>query len=166
MGHAMLAAMDAGDFEPPLDPGIAGAVLLLLANDVETFESCQGGAGHAYPQPTVRFEGGPHEGFRVLSLLMLYALPISDLRRVWYMQDGEPVGPIWEITFSCQVPVDPYIADIAADHPAPDADSLPRYCSRRDNLCDRGTPATYSNATPSSPPSPARSSASPSPVSP
>jgi hypothetical protein len=34
-----------------LDPGIAEYVRVLLAQGVETFESCQGGPGHAYTEP-------------------------------------------------------------------------------------------------------------------
>jgi hypothetical protein len=41
-----------------LDSGIRDAVLLLRENGIETIESCQGGNGHAYPEPTVRFAGG------------------------------------------------------------------------------------------------------------
>ena len=32
---------------------------------METFESCQGGAGHAYPEPTVRFFGEKAAGYRL-----------------------------------------------------------------------------------------------------
>jgi hypothetical protein len=42
---------------PELDPGIAPYVDALRAEGVETFESCEGGDGHAYPEPTVRFAG-------------------------------------------------------------------------------------------------------------
>ena len=38
-----------------LDPGIERAVNLLREARVETFESCEGGAGHAFPEPTIRF---------------------------------------------------------------------------------------------------------------
>ena len=89
----------ASDYDPPLDPGIAGAVLLLSKANVETYESCQGGCGHTYPEPTVRFHGGPHEGFRALSVAMMYGLPVSGLRRIWVMVNGEPTGPKWEIVF-------------------------------------------------------------------
>ena len=40
-----------------LDEGIREAVAVLVANGVETFESCEGGPGHAFPEPTIRFEG-------------------------------------------------------------------------------------------------------------
>jgi len=36
-----------------LDPGIAEYVAILCAAGVETYESCQGGDGHALPHPTV-----------------------------------------------------------------------------------------------------------------
>jgi hypothetical protein len=51
-------------FEPPLDAGISEAVHILIANGVETFESCEGGRGHSYPCPIVRFEGSSAEGLR------------------------------------------------------------------------------------------------------
>lgn len=37
------------EYDPPLDQGIASAVHALAAAGIETFESCQGGEGHAYP---------------------------------------------------------------------------------------------------------------------
>ena len=52
------------EFDPPLDVGIAPFVLVLMDAGIETFESCQGGAGHSYPVPTVRFHGKRGEGFR------------------------------------------------------------------------------------------------------
>ncbi|KKL60024.1 hypothetical protein LCGC14_2209410, partial [marine sediment metagenome] len=41
----------------PIDPGIRYAVLVLRAGGIETFESCEGGPGHASPDPTIRFHG-------------------------------------------------------------------------------------------------------------
>lgn len=83
----------------PLDPGIKRAVLVLRSVGIETFESCEGGPGHAYPEPTVRFDGIYAEGFRALAVAMTYGLPVTAIRRIWAMQDGEPAGPWWEITF-------------------------------------------------------------------
>lgn len=82
-----------------LDPGIADAVKLLNKFGVETFESCQGGKGHAYPEPTVRFHGERAAGFKALAIAMAHALSVGELRRVWPVNDGEPTGPWWEITF-------------------------------------------------------------------
>jgi len=90
----------AADFDSPLDPGIAHAVLTLRAAGVETFESCEGGKGHAYPEPTVRFHGDRQAGFMALAVAMEKRLPVAELRRVWPVCDGEPTGPWWELTFA------------------------------------------------------------------
>jgi hypothetical protein len=84
-------------FSPPLDAGIEAAVVLLRSQGVETFESCEGGDGHAYPEPTVRFFGERAEGFRALSIALAHQLPVLSLRRVWPINDREPTGPWWEI---------------------------------------------------------------------
>jgi hypothetical protein len=86
-------------FEPPLDEGISEIVITLLAHGVETFESCEGGRGHSFPWPTVRFEGASSEGLRALSVALSYGLPVDDLRRVWGVVDGQIHGPWWEMTF-------------------------------------------------------------------
>src|ERR1700687_3685600 len=82
-----------------LDSGIANEVRILSENGVETTESCQGGQGHPYPEPTVRFAGGQAEGFRALGIALQHGLKVTELRRVWTIHDGEPVGPQWEMTF-------------------------------------------------------------------
>lgn len=82
-----------------IDGGIAREVAILQAAGVETFKSCQGGAGHAFREPTVRFHGDGAEGFRALSVAMKEGLPVDSLRRVWPLIDGEPTGPSWELTF-------------------------------------------------------------------
>src|SRR5688572_20925740 len=87
-------------FDPPLDPGIDRVVRVLIAEGVETFESCEGGNGHAYPVPTVRFHGDTAEGLRALAVAMRARLPVQELRRVWPVLDNEPTGPWWELTFS------------------------------------------------------------------
>ena len=87
---------------PPqgLDPGIREAVRRLIDAGVETFESCQGGRGHTYPEPTVRFHGDPSEGFRALaSVLGKYDLRVRALKRTWIVDGSEPTGPYWELTF-------------------------------------------------------------------
>lgn len=74
---------------------------ILDANGVETFESCEGGEGHHFPEPTVRFYGGRAEGFRALAVaLQVGPLPVKTLRRYWRIgSDGAPEGPNWEMTF-------------------------------------------------------------------
>lgn len=82
-----------------LDAGIAHEVRTLLANGVETVESCQGGQGHPFPEPTVRFAGGISEGPRALGIALQNGLRLTTLRRVWEIIDGEMTGPLWEMTF-------------------------------------------------------------------
>jgi hypothetical protein len=83
-----------------IDPGIAEEVRILQTNGVETVESCQGGQGHPFPEPTVRFAGGKSEGLRALGIALQHGLRVAELRRVWTIIDGEAVGPIWEMTFN------------------------------------------------------------------
>lgn len=82
-----------------LDTLIAPIVTILREGGVETFESCQGGEGHFFHEPTVRFYGGQAEGFRALAYAQQHGLIAMDLRRYWSIQDGEPHGPWWEMTF-------------------------------------------------------------------
>jgi hypothetical protein len=84
-------------FSSPLDKGIESAVKILIAAGVETFESCEGGNGHAYLEPTVRFHGERSEGFKALAVALQHGLRVSTLRRIWPIRDGEPTGPWWEI---------------------------------------------------------------------
>jgi hypothetical protein len=87
------------EYDPPLDPGIAPYVTVLRAAGIETFESCQGGEEHSYPEPTIRFHGDRSEGFRALAVALQHDLPVGDLRRTWPILDEEPTGPHWEMTF-------------------------------------------------------------------
>lgn len=87
------------EFYPPLDSGIRNAVEILRSGGIETFESCDGRPGHAYPEPTVRFHGDYSEGFRALSVALRAGLRITAMRRTWRVQYGEPTGPWWEMTF-------------------------------------------------------------------
>jgi hypothetical protein len=71
----------------------------LIAQNVETFESCSGGEGHAFPEPTVRFEGNASEGLRAVSAAIAFGLPVATLRRTWAVRGGMLHGPWWEMTF-------------------------------------------------------------------
>jgi len=91
-------------FSPPLDKGIECAVNLLMDSGIETFESCEGGHGHAYAEPTVRFHGDRSEGFKALAIALQNRLRVSSLRRIWPIIEGEPTGPYWEMTFLPKTP--------------------------------------------------------------
>ena len=82
------------------DQGIARYVEILRDNGVETFESCEGGPGHALPEPTIAFSGPPFAGLEAVSVALKHGLPVSDLRRYWSVVDGELTGPHWQITFT------------------------------------------------------------------
>jgi len=88
-----------GHGELPLDPGIEPYVRILQSHGVETCESCEGGKGHSFDEPTIQFHGGQAEGFRALGIALQNGLPVSDLLRFWSIQDDEPVGPLWRMTF-------------------------------------------------------------------
>lgn len=94
-----MVGMKAKDFSPPLDPGIARAVNVLRSVNIETFESCEGGEGHSYAEPTVRFHGDRSEGFRAVAAAIQHGLKVTSLRRIWPVLEGEPTGPWWELTF-------------------------------------------------------------------
>lgn len=93
-------------FDPPLDPGIERAVLVLRGAGLDTFESCEGGPGHAYPEPTVRFRGSAEDGLRAFAAAASSGLPVAEIRQTWPVIDGEPTGPWWELTFVASVPRD------------------------------------------------------------
>jgi hypothetical protein len=84
-----------------MDPGIAPYVNILDAHGIETYESCQAGEGHCYPEPAVRFHGQVGEGYRAVQIALTYGMPVTDLRRFWTInRHGELDGPTWEIVFS------------------------------------------------------------------
>lgn len=85
-------------FDPHLDAGIEKFVRCLVDAGVETFESCQGGKGHAYPEPTVRFYGARPDGYRAVGVALSNGFAVKALRRVWPLLDGELTGPYWELT--------------------------------------------------------------------
>ncbi len=93
-----MSALASDLFEPPLDPGIAEAVILLREAGIETFESCEGGPGHSYPEPTVAFNGEPSAGFQAYAVAVQHGLKVNTLRRVWRVDYGELTGPWWELT--------------------------------------------------------------------
>lgn len=82
-----------------VDAKIRPVLRIMIAGGAETFESCQGGKGHAYPEPTICFHGGSVEGFRVLVWMQSYGIQPRELRRYWYITGGEPHGPHWQMTF-------------------------------------------------------------------
>lgn len=82
-----------------LDAGIRRAVLVLRKCGIETFESCEGGVGHAFPEPTVRFHGGTWAGYRAFAAAMEHGLPVLAVRYTFPTRDGHLGPPCWEMVF-------------------------------------------------------------------
>lgn len=91
----------------PIDQNIKYAVLVLRRGGIETFESCQGGPGHASPEPIIKFHGNNWEGFKAFSIAMNHGLPLLSLRFVWNINNGVPQGPWWEMTFRTMGEIEP-----------------------------------------------------------
>lgn len=87
------------DIDMPIDPGIREYVLVLREAGIETFESCEGGEGHSFPEPTVRFFGAQAEGYRAFAAAMEHGLPVTSLRRYYSVVEGQLEGPWWEMCF-------------------------------------------------------------------
>jgi hypothetical protein len=82
-----------------VDAGIRHETKILWENGIETFESCEGGKGHSFPEPTVRFAGDSTEGYKALAIALQHGLKVNELRRYWSVQNGELNGPYWEMSF-------------------------------------------------------------------
>ena len=82
-----------------LDAGIKPYVSILRECGIETFESCEGGDGHALFEPTICFHGDTSVGWKALAAAMQRGLPVLKLSYVWTMRDYLPDGPYWEMTF-------------------------------------------------------------------
>jgi hypothetical protein len=98
-----MASADLEAFAPAvdmeLDPGIRRAVLILRSAGVETFESCEGGGGHAFDVPTVKFHGDAWAGFKAFAVAMENGLPVRRVQRAYHVVNGQLEGPWWELVF-------------------------------------------------------------------
>lgn len=84
----------------PLDPGIREAVLILRSQGVRTVESCQGGPGHACPEPVVMFEGTKQEAVAATRIAINAGLPVIYLRQAFAVDEiGALAPPCWELVF-------------------------------------------------------------------
>ena len=80
-----------------MDPGIRKAVLILRRGGIETFESCEGGPGHAFDQPTIKFNG---DSWACFAVAMEHGLPVQRIQRAYGVVEGQLEGPWWEIVFA------------------------------------------------------------------
>lgn len=108
-GAPLRSKMEPPEWYEELDPGIRFAVRVLHAKGIETGQSCQGGEGHCYPEPTVDLTGGGYDnpdGFAALAALRGYGLPVSGIAIHWNVSahSGLPFERFWRITFSRACP--------------------------------------------------------------
>ena len=91
-----------------IDPLIRPAVKILNEHGFKTFESCQGGEGHAFLEPTIRFEGSEFDLIRAYEICELHGLPVMEVRRVYrktpiHIDDNTPsvrqIGETWDKPF-------------------------------------------------------------------
>jgi hypothetical protein len=106
-----------------IEQGIRYAVDVLRAGGIDTFESCEGGEGHACALPTVRFHGGAYEGYRAFAVAMERGLPVRHLRYAFTATNGHLESPCWELVFDDHVR---FISDCEEPELAPSAATLPR----------------------------------------
>lgn len=92
-----------------LDELIMPAVKVLRDHGFKTFESCQSGPGHCFPEPTVRFEGTEFDLIRAYDICESYGLPVWEVRRVYRKTEicvkdakglSHSLGDIWEYPFN------------------------------------------------------------------
>ena len=84
----------------PLDPRIRPFVLILRSQGVETFESCQGGEGHACVEPKIRFHGDAAAGYKAFAVAVDHGIRVQNLRRGYQVHEGAWLShPYWEMTF-------------------------------------------------------------------
>jgi len=92
--------VESDEFYAGIDAGIRFAVRVLHADGIETCQSCEGGQGHAYEEPSIDLRAdGPHRasGFRALSALADYGLHVRRVELVWDVVDDLPTERIWRI---------------------------------------------------------------------
>ena len=89
------------DWYDRLDAGVRFAVKVLHAKGFETCQSCQGGDGHSYDQPTVDLNAAADDawGFAAMATLQDYGLQVRELSLLWNIRNGLPYEKLWRITF-------------------------------------------------------------------
>jgi len=92
-----------------LDEGIKDAVIFLRRHGFETFASCQGGKGHCYSEPTVRFFGSEFDLIRAYELCYIQGMNVCQAKRVYWKVpvysdvtgvDGNEIGENWDKPFN------------------------------------------------------------------
>jgi hypothetical protein len=88
------AASAAGDWETLAEDVVA--ICRTLGVKAERRDWITHDAGR-FIECVVVFDGSLADGWRVLGGVLAQELPVSQLRRIWWVTAGEPCGPRWEI---------------------------------------------------------------------
>lgn len=94
------------EFYDTLDEYVREPVYLLQQHGILTHQSCQGGPGHSYDEPTIDFAARPipGEGFKALAVLIEFGYKVTSLLRVYDVENAEVVESYWRITFRAKTP--------------------------------------------------------------
>jgi len=83
------------------------AVILLRKHGFDTWESCQGGEGHCYCEPTIRFFGSEFDLIRAYELCYIQGMNVFNAKRVYRkvpvycdVTDGNEIGENWDSPFN------------------------------------------------------------------
>ena len=75
------------EFIEGIDTGILPVVKVLNQHGFKTFESCEGGEGHCYNEPTVRFFGSEFDLIRAYEICRCYGFNVYEAKRVFLKED-------------------------------------------------------------------------------
>ena len=80
-----------------LDPKISFPVRILHEHGIDTYESCQGGEGHCFKYPVIRFNGDKTEGYKAFDILAKHGFVVHHLQRCWTVTNNEIGAPYWQL---------------------------------------------------------------------
>lgn len=91
-----------------IDESIKPIVDILIQHGFKTFESCSGGQGHAFYEPTIRFKGNEFDLIRAYEICMMYGFQPLEVKRVYRKVDlwdnieqkYKGSSPIWDKPFN------------------------------------------------------------------
>lgn len=85
-----------------MDPGIRYPVRLLHAHGIPTNESCQGGEGHAFHDPSIVMQEG--RAFEAMNQLERCGIPVREVVSRWSVDDGVPNERSWVVVLRRALP--------------------------------------------------------------
>lgn len=105
--YGSIKKLTKGDLEilSAVDEVIRPAVKIMREHSFSTFESCQGGKGHPFTEPTIRFNGTEFDLITAYELCYHYKLNVTCVRRVYvknpvYNNKWEEITENWTRPFN------------------------------------------------------------------